>query len=531
MADELNLKTKDHPRPYILSCLRKGNEEALINAMNEELPRIQEQVYHGQINSLDKFLPESGVQRYNPKIIADGKGKLKFVSLCASFLTKKSVLTDLHYSPETFDDLKPLTHILAIDITSKKWMKLLHEGIRYLVNGSKDARVGVMFNANGLSRKGYESALSGFSARKLERRSCVNSNALAFPDAILNAVKCTEDVMNFMKIGETNRARCSRSYSVLSVHVRGEDATGSLRRNCLHLVDLAGSERDEELYLTNTDGHSAYSLGQGSKEHTFLRPDQIDYRRLMVGDLVLINRSPTTHKLSLQALTVYTLDEYTSLKAKAETRELFSVEEQLLNSHTVARQLVMQVPNVLPGPAIKKSSTIGQLKISKREAALSKKVQQIGIIGVQMSDRRKFYSETLVKGMSPPFQKSLVPYQELVHSIPSGNGVVRRLIVPRTLFKEIEQVREGAYKIKLPDGYGILDTFNIADLSPYYDEENSRMSLHAVEASDTGKRIASLEDIDSFGQDESTLHLFNHKCSQEVHSLPFNAVKAYMNKG
>lgn len=40
--------------------------------MNEELPKIQEQVYYGQINShtdvLDKFLSESGVQRYNPKV-------------------------------------------------------------------------------------------------------------------------------------------------------------------------------------------------------------------------------------------------------------------------------------------------------------------------------------------------------------------------------------------------------------------------------------------------------------------------------
>lgn len=43
-----------------------------MNAMNEELPRIQEQVYYGQINShtdvLDKFLSESGVQRYNLKV-------------------------------------------------------------------------------------------------------------------------------------------------------------------------------------------------------------------------------------------------------------------------------------------------------------------------------------------------------------------------------------------------------------------------------------------------------------------------------
>lgn len=47
-------------------------QEALINAMNEELPRIQEQVYYGQISShtdvLDKFLSESGIIRYNPEV-------------------------------------------------------------------------------------------------------------------------------------------------------------------------------------------------------------------------------------------------------------------------------------------------------------------------------------------------------------------------------------------------------------------------------------------------------------------------------
>lgn len=40
--------------------------------MNDELPRLQEQVYYGQINShtdvLDKFLSESGIQRYNPQV-------------------------------------------------------------------------------------------------------------------------------------------------------------------------------------------------------------------------------------------------------------------------------------------------------------------------------------------------------------------------------------------------------------------------------------------------------------------------------
>lgn len=31
------------------------------------------------------------------------------------------------------DNVKPVTHLLAVDVTSKKGMKLLHEGIRFLV--------------------------------------------------------------------------------------------------------------------------------------------------------------------------------------------------------------------------------------------------------------------------------------------------------------------------------------------------------------------------------------------------------------
>ncbi|OMO74262.1 Glycosyl transferase, family 8 [Corchorus capsularis] len=131
-----------------------SSEEALVNAMNDELPRIQEQVYYGQINSrtdvLDKFLSENGVSRYNPQIVLDGKVKPTFVSLASSILAGGSVLNDINYlhSPETVDDVKPVTHLLSVDITSKRGINLLHEGIRYLIGGSKGARVGVLFSAS-----------------------------------------------------------------------------------------------------------------------------------------------------------------------------------------------------------------------------------------------------------------------------------------------------------------------------------------------------------------------------------------------
>ncbi|XP_075520697.1 UDP-glucose:glycoprotein glucosyltransferase isoform X1 [Primulina tabacum] len=159
--------------------VHEPNEEALLNAMNEELPKIQEQVYYGQINShtdvLDKFLSESGVQRYNPKIISDGKLKPKFVSLSSLILEKESLFSELGYlhSPETMDDLKPVTHLLAVDITSRKGIKLLREGIHYLLGASKIARVGVLFNSNGDANlpslffaKVFEVTVSSYSHKK-----------------------------------------------------------------------------------------------------------------------------------------------------------------------------------------------------------------------------------------------------------------------------------------------------------------------------------------------------------------------------
>ncbi|KAI3990911.1 hypothetical protein MKX01_026095 [Papaver californicum] len=129
----------------------ESTEDAVVNAMNDELPRIQEQVYYGHINShtdvLDHFLAENGYRRYNPQIIGEGKNQKKFKSLAASILGSDSVLNDISYlhSPGTVDDVKPVTHLLVVNLTSKKGINLLREGIHYLMGGSKRARLGALF--------------------------------------------------------------------------------------------------------------------------------------------------------------------------------------------------------------------------------------------------------------------------------------------------------------------------------------------------------------------------------------------------
>ncbi|OIW17921.1 hypothetical protein TanjilG_17757 [Lupinus angustifolius] len=160
-------------------------EESLFNALNDETPRIQEQVYYGQIDSntdvLDKFLSEGGIPRYNPKIIADSKPK--FISQSFTF-GEGSVLKDIIYlhSPGTTDELKAVTHLLAVDITSRSGVKLLRQGLQYLIEGSENGRVGLLFSANKSANffslllvKAFEITASSYSDK---------TNVLAFLDQL-----------------------------------------------------------------------------------------------------------------------------------------------------------------------------------------------------------------------------------------------------------------------------------------------------------------------------------------------------------
>ncbi|PHT25475.1 Kinesin KP1 [Capsicum baccatum] len=97
-----------------------------------------------------------------------------------------------------------------------------------------------------------------FGSSATQGRSCMNGNGLPLPDASVHPVNCARDVIHLMKLGDVNRAvgstamnnRSSRSHSVLTVHVHGEDTSGNIIHSCLHLVDLAGGERVDKLEVT-----------------------------------------------------------------------------------------------------------------------------------------------------------------------------------------------------------------------------------------------------------------------------------------
>ncbi|KAI9177410.1 hypothetical protein LWI28_014868 [Acer negundo] len=260
-----------------------SSEEVLMNAMNEELPRIQEQVYYGQISShtdiLDKFLSESGINRYSPQIVVNDKVKPRFISLASSILGGESVLKDVNYlhSPETIDDLKPVTHLL-VNITSKKGLKLLREGIRFLIGGSKSARLGVLFigsNNADLSSllfvKAFEITVSMYSHKKkgldfLDQLFTFYEH-MYFPASPFTSESTPAFIDSICRFAEAN-GLSSEAYRSSLPH---EYSAGEVRK---HLNEVAqflyrqlGMESDVNVVITN--GRVIFPID----ENTFLSHD------------------------------------------------------------------------------------------------------------------------------------------------------------------------------------------------------------------------------------------------------------------
>ncbi|KAG2657232.1 hypothetical protein PVAP13_1KG186200 [Panicum virgatum] len=100
---------------------------------------------------------------------------------------------------------------------------------------------------------------SGGSQKKLGIQNTSQPNGLAVPDATMCPVNSTSHVIELMQTGHNNRSmsatalneRSSRSHSVVTIHVQGQDLkTGNTLRGALHLVDLAGSERVDRSAVT-----------------------------------------------------------------------------------------------------------------------------------------------------------------------------------------------------------------------------------------------------------------------------------------
>jgi len=98
-------------------------------------------------------------------------------------------------------------------------------------------------------------------------------------------------------------------------------------------------------------------------------------------------------------------------------------------------------------------------------------------------------------------------------------------------FEVIEKIGHNAYKIDLLGDYGLLVTFNVADLSPYYDEDEQFSSLrsnsnqseeydgdHPLEPFED--QPASLEDSTSTKEVKEVHALVQEVANQPVHLPP-----------
>ncbi|WVY92629.1 hypothetical protein V8G54_031717 [Vigna mungo] len=256
-------------------------EDALLNALNDETQRIQEQVYFGQIKAhtdvLAKFLSEAGIQRYNPRIISDTKPR--FISLSAFLFGEESILNDIEYlhSPGTMDDLKPVTHLLAVDITSGIGLHLLHQGLNYLREGSKDARIGLLFSSNWST-----SSLSLLFVKVFEITSSSYShknNVLDFLDQLCLLYKQkyflapaveVEGTQTFIdkvcELAEVNGLP-SEGYRSALLKFSADEVRRHLNKVGIFLHRLLGSESDVNAVFTN--GRVTYPID----ESTFLSAD------------------------------------------------------------------------------------------------------------------------------------------------------------------------------------------------------------------------------------------------------------------
>ncbi|WOK96044.1 kinesin-4 isoform X2 [Canna indica] len=178
----------------------------------------------GEVYKETQALIRSVMDGYNVCIFAYGQtGAGKTYTMCGPSSRSSEemginhmALNDLFQISCTREDIKYEIHVQMVEIYNEQLSRLL-------------------INCNGT----------------LEIRNCSGNGGLSIPNARMQIVQSTSDVLNLMNWGDKNRAfgstamnhRSSRSHSVLTVHVHGKDISGNTIRSCLHLVDLAGSER------------------------------------------------------------------------------------------------------------------------------------------------------------------------------------------------------------------------------------------------------------------------------------------------
>ena len=62
-------------------------------------------------------------------------------------------------------------------------------------------------------------------------------------------------------------------------------------------------------------------------------------------------------------------------------------------------------------------------------------------------------------------------------------------------FRVLERINDNAYKIDLPDDYGVSTTFNVADLTPYFGLEESESRMTPFQEGEDDEAISTKQDV------------------------------------
>ncbi|CAI6001504.1 unnamed protein product [Closterium sp. NIES-64] len=123
-----------------------------LEAMQEEMEAVQRAVYYQQIRGSSDvlaFFLASAAKRFNPEVALPAGKTAPYVSLAPPMAADNPALTRLSFlhSPGTEDEVKPFSHLLALDLSSHQGVDLLLQAVLHLESEEgTHARVAVLHN-------------------------------------------------------------------------------------------------------------------------------------------------------------------------------------------------------------------------------------------------------------------------------------------------------------------------------------------------------------------------------------------------
>ncbi|CAI5474862.1 unnamed protein product [Closterium sp. Yama58-4] len=123
-----------------------------LEAMQEEMEAVQRAVYYQQIRGSSDvlaFFLSSAAKRFNPEVALPAGKTAPYVSLAPPMAADNPALARLSFlhSPGTEDEVKPFTHLLALDLSSHQGVDLLLQAVLHLESEEgTHAQVAILHN-------------------------------------------------------------------------------------------------------------------------------------------------------------------------------------------------------------------------------------------------------------------------------------------------------------------------------------------------------------------------------------------------